>query len=443
MSLPFSLRVCIALVVWGFLALGSYAGPASPELDIALASGSIVVVASIVFHARRAWVQALLGCALAGALPILPPGLSRTSAYVLAAAILLRRDAPRCVVGVWLSALTFLIADLWPTTLSGLSWMAGWVGSGTGEEDLAWGPTAGGVWPFLTCMAVLATSVGRAHVLRPIACMVGCVAWWLVQVPVWEFAHENFGPWVSHRHPLPLFSGLWVTATGFAVIACLGARGASDQASPGLSRRRTWATVAVSAAVVPLLLLCSPHGPSEARRSVAFLNAGGLDWDRPQVEEIGSFSSGMFGLLPVYLERQGWEVSTVDLEDAENLGELDAQVLVLINLPHVWSDAEREAVHGFLSAGGSLLVLGDHTDVYGLMTGFNSLIGPYGIRYRFDSARFEGSSWFQDLVWNETLHGIGGNVRAAFDRDGCVTGARRRGLPGGDGAVRLQRPRDS
>ena len=62
------------------------------------------------------------------------------------------------------------------------------------------------------------------------------------------------------------------------------------------------------------------------------------------------------------------------------------QILVLINSPKEWNDADRRVVLDFVARGGSLLVLGDHTDVFGLMRGFNSLLGPLGIKFRFDSA---------------------------------------------------------
>jgi hypothetical protein len=39
------------------------------------------------------------------------------------------------------------------------------------------------------------------------------------------------------------------------------------------------------------------------------------------------------------------------------------------------------------------LVLGDHTDVFGLMRGFNSLLEPLGIQFRFDSAYKAREGW--------------------------------------------------
>jgi hypothetical protein len=69
------------------------------------------------------------------------------------------------------------------------------------------------------------------------------------------------------------------------------------------------------------------------------------------------------------------------------------QILVLINSPKVWDERERRTILDFVARGGSLLVLGDHTDVFGLMRGFNGLLEPLGIRFRFDSAYRARESW--------------------------------------------------
>ena len=66
------------------------------------------------------------------------------------------------------------------------------------------------------------------------------------------------------------------------------------------------------------------------------------------------------------------------IEPADLVG---TQILVLINSPKVWDEHGRRTVLDFVARGGSLLVLGDHTDVFGLMRGFNSLLGPFGIKF--------------------------------------------------------------
>jgi hypothetical protein len=72
---------------------------------------------------------------------------------------------------------------------------------------------------------------------------------------------------------------------------------------------------------------------------------------------------------------------------------LGVQILVLINSPKKWSDADRRLVLNWVGKGGSLLVLGDHTDVFGLMQGFNTLLAPIGIEFHFDSAYRARETW--------------------------------------------------
>jgi hypothetical protein len=81
-------------------------------------------------------------------------------------------------------------------------------------------------------------------------------------------------------------------------------------------------------------------------------------------------------------------------QDALTAGDLrNTQILVLINCPRIWGERERRVIYDFVAHGGSLLVLGDHTDVFGLMRGLNSLLGPLGIRLRFDSAYEIREGW--------------------------------------------------
>lgn len=130
-----------------------------------------------------------------------------------------------------------------------------------------------------------------------------------------------------------------------------------------------------------------------AGRTILVHNRGGLDWDRPVFGRFGVFSGGMFGLLPVYCRAEGYDFDVIDKDTIEPVDLKKAQILVLINSPKIWEGAERRTVLDFVARGGSLLVLGDHTDVFGLMRGFNSLLGPLGIRFRFDSAYKVRDTW--------------------------------------------------
>ncbi len=130
-----------------------------------------------------------------------------------------------------------------------------------------------------------------------------------------------------------------------------------------------------------------------AGRTIKVHNRGGMDWDRPVFGKFGAFSGGMFGQLPVYCNANGYDFSVIDKDGIDSKDLRETQVLVLINSPHIWKGIERRTILDFVSRGGSLLVLGDHTDVFGLMNGFNSLLDAFGIQFQFDSAYHARSTW--------------------------------------------------
>jgi hypothetical protein len=140
-------------------------------------------------------------------------------------------------------------------------------------------------------------------------------------------------------------------------------------------------------------------------------------WDVPEYGKYGKDAVGMFGLLPVYLTTLGYqsellvENRTAFLESFQNQNpnitrylnltdymtiiesqEItnnlfdDADVFVVTNLNISFSAAEHAVIWDFIRNGGSLLVLGDHTDVGGIQTPLNDLLSPVGVRYRFDAA---------------------------------------------------------
>lgn len=140
-------------------------------------------------------------------------------------------------------------------------------------------------------------------------------------------------------------------------------------------------------------------------------------WDVPEYGRYGQIASGMFGLLPYYLNNSGYNVEIVvdnrteflnttlpiyenvtryvNLTDYSTIIESktitkdllkDVDIFVIINLNTSFSTSEHEAIWNFVEEGGSLLVLGDHTDIGGMMGPLNQLLKPVGISYRFDDA---------------------------------------------------------
>jgi hypothetical protein len=158
-------------------------------------------------------------------------------------------------------------------------------------------------------------------------------------------------------------------------------------------RRLSLAAAGLAAALAGVCLVGTALLGPAAGRTVLVHNRGGLDWDRPVFGRFGGFSGGMFGLLPVYCRAEGYNFDVIDKDNIESVDLERTQILMLINSPKIWDERERRTILDFMARGGSLLVLGDHTDVFGLMRGFNSLLGPLGIQFRFDSAYKARDTW--------------------------------------------------
>jgi hypothetical protein len=145
---------------------------------------------------------------------------------------------------------------------------------------------------------------------------------------------------------------------------------------------------------------------------VLLLDKGYLDWSTPDFGRYGGRSGGMFGRLPHLLEAQGYDVErATGLLSAEALA--GARALVIINLMDPLEQVEKQAIWDWVSTGGSLVVLGDHTGVMGIREPFNDLLKPVDIEFKFDSATYWGQSWRDAL---EVMpHPITGDLEVAED----------------------------
>lgn len=140
-------------------------------------------------------------------------------------------------------------------------------------------------------------------------------------------------------------------------------------------------------------------------------------WDVPAYGKYGKDAVGMFGLWPVYTTTLGYSTTLIvenkttlidpepalnqtitrylNLTDYTTIIEAEeitrpllenAAVFVIANLNKSFSREEHTVIWEYVRNGGSLLVIGDHTDVGGMQTPLNDLLAPVGIRYRFDAA---------------------------------------------------------
>lgn len=189
----------------------------------------------------------------------------------------------------------------------------------------------------------------------------------------------------------------WKWLVPYATVA-LGAMSCLLAAHPQRVRPSGRWTLAVAVAIGALwigvasaAMRAPPATPSSGK--IVMYSRGGLDWQTPNYENTGAWDGGMFGLFPAYLAAEGYSVSFADNFEQLAASFDSADVVVLINCDEQWTGDQRARMRRFLESDGGLLVLGDHTDVFGLMQGFNPLLAEYGIEFAFDSAYYGRKSW--------------------------------------------------
>lgn len=143
--------------------------------------------------------------------------------------------------------------------------------------------------------------------------------------------------------------------------------------------------------------ICYNFDSKNSAGKVIFLKKNGiLNFDSPQRNKYGTLNVGMFGELVKYLKYVGYSVEIKD-----NITEPDLKacnVLVTINLTEEIKEKEYSQIWKFVDDGGSLLVLGDHTDVGGTASAINKLLKPTDISYNFDSVLPTKTHWDNCLM---------------------------------------------
>ncbi len=234
----------------------------------------------------------------------------------------------------------------------------------------------------------------------------------------------------------------------------------------------TWALVLLLISSVAITTFPATGKAEDEETHVLFYGQNMLgSWDVPEYGKYGRQSSGMFGLVPYYLSLSGYKTSIVvdnetkfmdmnfpsenSFAQYENLTETirdnetdilnmttqanntitrlinftdyttiidsqeitkeildDVDVFVVINLNETFSTDEHNVIWNFVKNGGSLLVLGDHTDISGMQGSLNTLLKPAGISYRFDSALPIDS----DFKWETCYHFMHNPVTNKLDK---------------------------
>ncbi len=178
--------------------------------------------------------------------------------------------------------------------------------------------------------------------------------------------------------------------------------------------------VAILAIFLPVIIALYPGKPALEGKKIVFYEKGFLNWLKPEHGKYGRLSSGMYGMLPVFIESLGAsslisaELSDEDLRDAD--------VLVLLFPDEPWAEGQLERIWDFVRRGGSLLLAGEHTthDRDG-SNRFNEVLEPTAIRVQFDSATFAVGGWLQS--YEAIAHPATAGVSDDRNQFGVVIGA--------------------
>lgn len=155
--------------------------------------------------------------------------------------------------------------------------------------------------------------------------------------------------------------------------------------------------------------LYTPQKLPEESTSIALVNAGFLvdfEAEVPTDEPFGYGTAGiMFAMVPDYLDAFGFQVYiTPSLKDV--VWET-TDIVVLVSLNEEFDTSFAEDIAEYVKRGGSLCIVGDHTDIEGTTTVMNVILRRFGITLNNDTAdpilHFQGKSWTNALNFKNDL----------------------------------------
>ncbi len=189
---------------------------------------------------------------------------------------------------------------------------------------------------------------------------------------------------------------------------------------PSLTQYMLRVAAVIMAILLPVIIALYPGKSSLQGKKVVFYEKGFLNWLKPEHGNYGRYSSGMYGMLPVFIESFGASsLISADLSDEDIR---DADVLVLLFPDEPWAEGQLKRIWDFVNRGGSLLVMGEHTtrDPNG-NNRFNEVLEPTAIRVQFDSATFAVGGWLQS--YEAIAHPATAGVPDDRNQFGVVIGA--------------------
>jgi len=174
------------------------------------------------------------------------------------------------------------------------------------------------------------------------------------------------------------------------------------------------------AILLPVIIALYPGRSDLQGKKIVFYEKGFLNWLKPTHGQYGRLSSGMYGMLPVFIESLG--ASSLISADLSEKDLQDADALVLLFPDEPWAKGQLKRIWDFVHRGGSLLVMGEHTtrDENG-NNRFNEVLEPTSMQVEFDSATFAVGGWLQS--YEVITHPATTGVHDDRNQFGVVIGA--------------------
>jgi len=300
------------------------------------------------------------------------------------------------------------------------------IGSMVGKPLLL-GPSTSGLWIVIiffifSCCVLFLSHRRKKHFLLNV---IGLAVCWVVYLIILSFVDFKSKSDVLNLHYVlflfclvPTFIYLAKTRFKDEPLNILGFR--DIKLRHIVKNGAVWALVLLFISGIVLTVFLGTNGTNtdSSKKNILFYGHDMLgSWDVPEYGRYGKIASGMFGLLPYYLNNSGYNAEivvnnrteflnatlpiyenftrSVNLTDYATIIESetitedllkDVDIFVVINLNTSFSTIEHDIIWDFVEKGGSLLILGDHTDIGGMMSPLNTLLRPVGIYYRFDDA---------------------------------------------------------
>ena len=318
------------------------------------------------------------------------------------------------------------IPQLWYSIQQFSLWFSKHIGLLIGVSLLL-GPSASGLWIIIiffifSCCIFILSGLGKKLFLLNV---IGLAICWIVYLIILGFVEFELNSDVLNLHfvlfllcLIPTF--LYLRSINFSSKTMDNSSYKNWKFKNIIKNGTVWALIFLF--IFSILLTSFPGAENinynKAKKNILFYGHNMLgSWDVPEYGKYGKTMSGMFGLLPYYLHLIGYNSKIVvedrmkflnntfpinknitryiNITDYSSIIEssnitsdllADIDIFVVINLNKSFSLSEHKTIWKFVENGGSLLVLGDHTAVGGIMNPLNDLLKPAGISYRFDSA---------------------------------------------------------